>query len=302
LVLARISFAEAAVYKNLSNNLIPGTGNNDSTGGSVFSDASLIAWIARLDALLGIPNYSIAHRAGVSVSITEQVISPGAFDPITQLKKLLQTGYDCNPENIPYNPGDPNIAALDPIRKMAFPQNRAENVEVYQLWRIYQSIEKNIYSPDTNRPWSAMLSYTINSPGYTPQSISISGYDQFKGVGVNERCPAGENGLTRPGRDYTWAANQPYAPKSVRPHIDPRFGSDQSRQTCYQDVYHLDDWFWDQDVSYINSVSNTFPRIFCVAKLTNPQNPNDYYYLAQLRGLDGSAWPPDANCPPDLLN
>lgn len=67
-------------------------------------------------------------------------------------------------------------------------------------------------------------------------------------------------------------------------YTDPVYG---------QDVYHLDDWFWDVGINQIvDLATNVFLREFCVVDLVNPNIPDDIYPLAQLRGLDGSLWPP----------
>jgi hypothetical protein len=261
LLMARVAFGEAGVY----NQVISGGG--DTTGGAVFSDAVRVSWIIRMDAFLGLPNYA-SGVAGRSVSIASAVLQPNSFQPITDLKSQLASN-GCNPAGI----------TTENVRKMVYPINSANSVELYQLWIIYQTAVGSVITA----PWTTMPNDT-------------RGFDQFKGAVVGQACPAGANNLTRPGSGFSWAANQPFPPKQVYSYLDPVHGVDQQSRTCYQDVYHLDDWLWNQLTNNPNFLSNpatnTFPQRFCAVVLVNPNDPNDRYTLAQLTGLDGQPWPP----------
>ncbi len=85
-------------------------------------------------------------------------------------------------------------------------------------------------------------------------------------------------------------------PPQVYPYYDPVYGGgglNQDFSTCYQDVYHLDDWFWSVGITQVSDLAtNAFPQEFCVVDLVNPEDADDRYPLAQLTGLDGSSWPP----------
>jgi len=271
LVLARVTFGEAASY-NTSATVTPG----DTSGGIVFTDALRVSWIIRMDAFMGLPNYGPQHSvAGRSVSITDMILAPGQFAPITDLRSALKTN-GCNPSGIGTSQAN--------VKRMVYPTNAQDRAELYQLWRIYQNIVISII----NAQWSAMPS-------------DIKGYEQFKGTAKADPCPAGADNLNRPGPGLSWATNQPYPPKTVYGFIDSRFGADQLRKTCYQDAYHLDDLFWaalignrpDLPQQPANTSSNIFPKEFCVAVLKNPDNEADVYPLAQLTGiLNASPWPP----------
>ena len=266
--------AEAAIYQP-----VPA---DDFTDGVVYEDAICIAWVIRMNALMGLPNYGSRSRAGDSVAINEMVLTQGAYQPIDVLKtELVNNG--CIPSNISIN--QPNVL------RMVYPQNANNKAELFQFYRIYQTIRISI----VNALWSDMPS-------------DIRGFEQFKGTGINEECPSGEDNLMRPGSLLSWAANQPYPPRFVFPYLGSK--PNQARKTCYQDAYHLDDLFLaalntaQPDLPQISPtfISNRFPLPankpvgYCVQVLVNPTSPNDIYPLAQLTGINGQPWPP-GQCP-----
>lgn len=169
---------------------------------------------------------------------------------------------------------------------MVYPNNSSDKAELYQLYRIYQTVQISII----NAAWSAMYQ-------------DIQRQDQFKGENVTAPCPSGENGLSRPGSGFTWAADQPYPPMQVYPYLDPK--PFQARKTCYQDTHHLDDLFLaaltspQADLPQLPAAFalNTFPlpsskpNGYCVQILVDPNNPEDVYPLAQLTGKSGMSWP-----------
>jgi hypothetical protein len=218
-------------------------------------------------ALLGLPNYKPQSVAGLSVSITEIVLTVGQYDPITKLREELAAN-GCNPQIIT-NP------ILENVRSMSYPENAINKAELHQLWRIYQTI---IVSNMLTSTW-------VNMPA------AVRGYEQFKGAGKDENCPAGADNLTRPGPGLSWATNQPYPPKTVRRFAGPR-SVDQVRFNCYQDIYHLDDLFLTAlnantpDLLQAQALItiNIFPKSFPVVRLVNPADPRDCYSLAQLTG------------------
>jgi len=271
LVLARLAYGEAAGFTVLNPNTL------DALGGVSYLDANRVAWIARMGAFLGLGNYGLGY-AGRSTPIVEEILRQGSYAPITELRAELSAN-GCNPSLISSEPS-PNL------RRMVFPTNQpATNgdygyVQLYELWRIYQDVVNNVI----NAPWT-------NMPN------DVRGYEQFKGIQAGQVCPSGGNNLTRPGSGLSWAANQPYPPRTVYQFSDPLYGGtngvNHSFFTCYQDIYHLDDWFWAVGINQLtNPASNSFPREFCAIDLVNPQSPSDLYVLAQLRGLDGNLWPP----------
>jgi Tol biopolymer transport system component len=285
LVMARVAFGEAAVYKRVSTQIAPGTSQQDHTGGIVFSDALRVSWIIRLDAFLGLPNYGALSKAGISVSFIDMALQPGAYEPVGVLLSELSSN-GCNPSAI----------VAENVRRMVFPQDDENNAELYQLWRVYR-----------NTVGDPSLSYTngVAKSAWSTIPTDILGYDQFKGVDITATCPSGANGLTRPGSGFYWAANQPYPPKVVYGYIEPQNppytrGDDQGRKTCYQDIYHLDDAFFaslngntpDLTQQPAGFSSNVFPKVFDAVKLCNPSDPNDIYFLAQLTGQNGQLWPP----------
>jgi hypothetical protein len=282
LLLARVAYAEAAIY----NPSIPGAA---FTGGIVFEDGLFIAWIIRLNALMGTPNYGALGRSGQSVTPTELILQPSSsFQPINDLRSQLMS-LACNPASI-------SSSDVRNVRRMVYPENStSENgVELYQLWRLYQIIviNKIITSSWTLFPFS---------------QPNLRGFDQFKGRRTDEICPQGGNGLSRPGSGFTWAANQPYPPKPVYEYIHPIRGTQQLRKTCYQDVYHLDDLLWtalnqntpDLAQLLLDYSSNIFPQTYAAVFLWDPSTCG-IYPLAQLTGLNGSPWPTGikpATCP-----
>jgi hypothetical protein len=271
LVLARLAYAEAGTF-NI-------TANGENFGGVVFSDALRIAWIARLNAFLGLPNYSIGI-AGDSVPIIDQILAPNAFEPITQLNQKLPT-VNCDPQNFS------NL--IDPtIRKMLFPENNASTngnvsyVQLYELWQIYQEIANHVIIAN----WTAIPN-------------DLVGFDQFKGIESNKNCP-NLNDFSRPGLTVPGAEHQRFPPRIVYRYQDVLWGNHQSRITCYQDIYQLDDWFWVDGIGY-PQVSNAslFPRRFCVVAFVNPGDPQDIYFLARLLGanlIDPFPSPEPTNC------
>jgi len=278
LVLARVVFGEAATFNSIQGR----------SGGVVVSDAINIAWIVRLDAFLGLPNYKDKSIAGKSVSFVEQVLRPGQFTDITALQAILKQ-VNCDPSLIPDNKSSESIG------RMVYPRNENTYVDLYLLWVIYSQINNNVI----NAPWSTMPSLLQN-------------FDQYKGVNVPVSCSttAGGDGLLRPGPNFPWSSNQPYPPKKVLGIVDPKYGFNQLSMTCFQDVYHLDNLFLvslannTQDLAQqpANSSSNIFPPaithvpwrptpIFCVEVLVNPTTTQDTYPLAQLTGKNGTPWP-----------
>jgi hypothetical protein len=266
IVLARIAFAEASVF---------------TIGSVVYEDAFRIAWVVRMDALMGLPRYGSQQIAGSSIGIADMVLSQGAFEPITNLKQgLSNTG--CNPQSIT------DTAA----QKFAFPTDSDNSANLFQLWTIYQRMASSVI----NSNWNTMNGILLDNNG-APRYLR--GYEQFKGIdATTQTCSAvaGANGLTRPGSGFTSAQNQPYPPQPVTGYtFDLNAGSGsgnaQPRKTCYQDVYHLDDWFLSQANSNIstNMMPQTFPVIrYCPV-------PGDEYFLAQLP-IPGGVWPIPQPC------
>ncbi len=196
LVLARLAYAEAGIFKEVADPDIA-----LSSGGVVFSDAIRIAWIARFNAFLGLPNYGTGF-AGNSVALIDQILAPNAFEPISDLKvELLENNSGCNPQSLNGN-----------LLKMMFPTNRPTGfvpnaVELYELWLIYQNIANNI----VDSHWNTFPN-------------DLRGFEQFKGIEFLNDCPSGADELTRPGTELPWATNQRFIPQKVYKYSDSSWG------------------------------------------------------------------------------
>ena len=270
---ARVAYAEASIYNR----------GGGASGGVVFEDAIRIAWVARLDAFLGLKHYDELSTAGSTVPIVDQLVyinSLGnpSFQPVQKLQNRLPI-VGCEAQQLSSD-FDNNI------KKSMYPTGS----DLYELWIIYRDIID-----------------TVRDANWSTFPTDIQGHDQFKGVSdptpasplsssnlIIDLCAGGGSLRTRPGSGLIWTQTQPYESLDISPYLNPSFPAPtQLAYTCYQDAHHLDQWFFDQlptNPSY-DSV-DTFPMTFSVGRLQNPCIANDFYFLAQMPDQSGNLFPP----------